>query len=150
METNCVQSKRWFSRNLFQVRNGRTQSRSMLAESKRESRQGRLGDRKRWFQRKGMVLGTMVKPGHTWDRSWHQSKWHGETYGPEVDSCTAVELVPYLCAVSWNSSCEDISEPKRMSGGTHTKTSQSGSPKNFAHLLIFRFLRRTTTSLLEC
>ena len=42
------------------------------------------------------------------------------TYGFEVDPWTAVELVPYLCAVSLNSSCDDFSEPKGMSRGTHT------------------------------
>ena len=41
-------------------------------------------------------------PGHTWHSSWHHSNWHGKTYGLEVDPWTAVELVPYLCAVSLN------------------------------------------------
>ena len=42
--------------------------RPMLAERKREKRQGRLGDRIRWFQRTGMVQVRMVKP---WSRVGH-------------------------------------------------------------------------------
>ena len=38
-----------------------------------------------------------------------------ETYGLGVDPWSAVEAVPFLCAVSLNSSCEESSEPKRMS-----------------------------------
>ena len=57
-----------------------------------------------------------------------------------MDPWTAVELVPYLCAVSLNSSCDDFSEPKRMSRGTHTKTCQSGSPKDSAHANKFSIL----------
>ena len=61
-----------------------------------------------------------------WDRSWHHSNWYGKTYGLEV---AAVRPVPYLCAVSLNSSCEEFSEPKHMTRGTRTKTSQSGSQR---------------------
>ena len=78
--------------------------------------------------------GPWSNPGHTWDSSWHKSKRHGTTYGLEVDPWTAVEPVPYLCAVSLNSSCEEFSEPKHMSRGTLTKTSQFGSPEDFAQL----------------
>ena len=42
----------------------------------------------------------------------------GKTFGLEVDPWTAVETVPYLCAVSVNSSCEEFSEPKHMPRGT--------------------------------
>ena len=58
----------------------------------------------------------------------------------EVDPWSDVELVPYLCAVSLNSSCEEFAEPKRMSRGAHFKTSQSGSPRNFAHVNKFSIL----------
>ena len=60
-------------------------------------------------------------------------------YGLEVDSWTAVEPVS---AVSSNSSCENFFEPKRMSRvtHTHTKTSQSGRPKAFAHVNKFSIL----------
>ena len=77
---------------------------------------------------------------HTWDNSWHHSNWHGKTYGLEMDPWTAVEPVPLLCAVSLKSSCEDFSEAKRMSRGTRTKTSQSGSPKDFVHANKFLIL----------
>ena len=50
-----------------------------------------------------------------------------KSYGLEVDPWSAIEPVPYLCAVSLSSSCEEIFEPKRMTRETHTKTSQSGS-----------------------
>ena len=46
--------------------------------------------------------------GHLWDNSWYSSNWHGKTYGLEVDAWTAVEPVPYLCAVSLNSSFEEF------------------------------------------
>ena len=36
-----------------------------------------------------------------------------------------------------SSSCEEFSEPKRMTRGTHTKTLQPGSPRNFAHVSKF-------------
>ena len=78
--------------------------------------------------------------GHTSDSSWHNSNWHGKTYGLEVDPWSAVEPVPYLCAVSLSSSCEEFSEPKRMTKGTHTKTSQPGSSRNFAHVNKFSIL----------
>ena len=43
-------------------------------------------------------------------------------------------------AVSLSSSCEEFSEPKSMTKGTHTRTSQPGSPMNFAHVNKFSFL----------
>ena len=63
-----------------------------------------------------------------------------KTYGLEVDPWSAIEPVPYLCAVSLSSSCEEIFEPKRMTRETHTKTSQSGSPWNFVHVNKFSIL----------
>ena len=85
----------------------------------------------------------MVKnSGHLWDNSWYSSNLHGKTYGLEVDAWTAVEPVPYLCAVSLNSSCEEFSKPSRVMSGTHThtKTSQSGSPGDFVHVNKFSIL----------
>ena len=80
-----------------------------------------------------MVKSKMVKP-------WYLSNWHSKAYGLVVDPWSAGESVPYLCAVSLHSSCEDFSEPKRMSRGTNTKTTQSGSPRNFAHVNKFSIL----------
>ena len=54
-------------------------------------------------------------------------------YGLEVDSWTAVEPVPCLCAVSLTSSCKDFFEPKRMSRGT-PKLPSLGVQKAFAHV----------------
>ena len=64
-----------------------------------------------WIQRKGLVqkengqtqvtLGTL--PGII-------PIGKAKTYGLEVDSWSAVEPVPYLCAVNLNSSCEDLFE----------------------------------------
>ena len=73
--------------------------------------------------------GEWSNPGHTWDNSWYHSNWHGKAYGLELDPWSAVEPVLYLCAVSLNSSCEEFSEPKRMSRGTPIKTLQSGSSR---------------------
>ena len=42
-----------------------------------------------------------------------------KTYRLEVDPWTAFEPVLHLCVVSFNSSYEDFSEPKRMSRNTH-------------------------------
>ena len=78
---------------------------------------------------KGWPKGKWSNSGYVWD-----SNWHGKTYGLEVDPVTAVEPLPYLCAVSLNSSCEEFSEPKRMARGRHTKISKSGSSKDFAHV----------------
>ena len=50
-----------------------------------------------------------------------------------MDPWSAVEFVACLCTVSSSSSCEELSEPKRMTRCTHTKTSQLGSPMNFVH-----------------
>ena len=36
--------------------------------------------------------------------------------------------------INLNSSCEEFSGPKRMSRGTHLRTSQSGSPRDLAHV----------------
>ena len=138
--TVCSQGpgQRCFQGNCFKCE--RTQSRSMLAQRTRKWKQGRLGDRKRWIQRKEMPKGDWSNSRHTWDSSWHHSNCHGKTCGLEVDPWTAVEPVPYLCAVILNPCCEDFSKPKRMSRGTPTKTSQSGSPNNFAHLNEFSIL----------
>ena len=68
---------------------------------------------------KGWPKGKRSNSGHTWDNAWHHSNWHGKTYGLEVDPWTAVEPVPYLCAISLKSSCEEFSEPKHVSGDTH-------------------------------
>ena len=89
---------------------------------------------------KGWSKGKWSNPGHTWDSSWYNPHWHGKTYGLEVDPWSAVEPVPYLCAVSLSSSCEEIFEPKRMTRETHTKTLQSGSPWNFVDLNKFSIL----------
>ena len=78
--------------------------------------------------------GKWSNSGHLWDNSWYPSNWHGKTNGLETDPWTAVEPVPYLCAVSLKSSCEEFSKPKRVTRETHTKTSQSGSPGDSVHL----------------
>ena len=83
---------------------------------------------------KGWLKESGSNSRHMWENPWHHSNWHDKTYGLEVDPWTAVEPVPYLCAVSLNPSCEDFSDSKRMSRGAHTKTSQSGSPRDFAHV----------------
>ena len=70
---------------------------------------------------KGWSKGEWSNPGHTWDSSWYTPHWQGKTYGLEVDPWSAIEPVPYLCAVSLSSSCEEIFEPKRMTRETHTK-----------------------------
>ena len=51
-----------------------------------------------------------------------------------MDPWSAVEPVPYLCAVSLGSSCEEFSEPKRMSGGAPIETLQYGRSRDFAHV----------------
>ena len=86
------------------------------------------------LQRRGMAQRNKVKPWLHVGHSWYHSTWHCKTYGLVVDARSLVEPVPYLCAVSLNSSCEEISEPKRMSKGTRIKTSKSGSPWDFAHV----------------
>ena len=86
------------------------------------------------YKGKRLSKGEWSNPGHTWDNSWYHSNWHVKTCGLEVDSRTAVEPVPYLCAVCLSSSGKDFSEPKRMVRGTHTRTSKSGSPMDFAHV----------------
>ena len=92
-------------------------------------KEGKGGSKgKGWSKRK------WSNPGHTLDNSWYQSNWHRKAYGLQVDPWSAVEPVPHLCAVSLYSSCEDFSEPKRMSRGTPIKKLQSGSSRNFAHV----------------
>ena len=76
----------------------------------------------------GWSKGEWSNPGHTWDSSWHNSHWHGK------------RTVLRWIRVSLSSSCEEFSEPKTMSRGTHTKTSLSGSPRNFAHVNKFSIL----------
>ena len=104
-------------------------------KDKGKTKQGKLGERKRWTQRKGWSEGKWSNPGHTWDNSWCHSHQHGKTDGLEVDPWSAVEPVPYLCAIGSSSSCEE--ESKRVSREAHTKTSQSGSPRNFAQVCLF-------------
>ena len=94
-------------------------------------------------KRKGWSQGKRSNPGHTWDNFWYISHWHGKTYGLEVDPWSAVEPVPYLCAISLRSSCEEFSEPKRMSRGTHTKTSVWESEEFRSREKISQFLRLT-------
>ena len=83
------------------------------------------------FKGKGWSKGKWSNPGHTWDNSWYHSNWHGKAYGLEVDPWSAVKPVPYLCAVSLNSSCERH---------THRKTLQHGSSRDFAHVNKFSIL----------
>ena len=86
---------------------------------------GSKGD---WEKGKSGSKGKRSNPGHTWDSSWYNSHLHEKTYGLEVvDPWSAVEPVPQLCVVSLSATCEEFSEPKRMTKETHTKTSQSGS-----------------------
>ena len=47
-----------------------------------------------------------------------------------MDPWWAVDPVPYLCAINLISSCEEFSEPKRMSRGT----------RNYAHVNTFSIL----------
>ena len=57
-----------------------------------------------------------------------------------------LNLFPYLCAVSLNSSCEDFSEPERMPRGTHTKNFSVWESKGFCSCeQIFEFDTRTRT-----
>ena len=88
----------------------------------------------------GWSKGEWSNPGHTWDSFRYNSHWHGKTHGLEVDPWSAVEPVPYLCAVSLDTSCDEFSGPKRMTRGTRTTTSQPGSPKNFARVNKFSVL----------
>ena len=81
---------------------------------------------------KGWPKGKLSNSGHTWENSWHHSTWQGKACGIEVDPGIAVEPVPYLCAISLKSSCEEFSEPKRLSGERHTKILPS--TKDFAHV----------------
>ena len=81
------------------------------------------------------------KNGQTWVTVQFLVQYIGtEKYGLEMDPWSAVEPVPYRCAVSLNSGCEEFSEPKRMSRVTHIKTSPSGSPRNFARVNKFSIL----------
>ena len=105
---------------------------------------GSKGD---WEQRKGgskgkgWSKGKRSHLGHTWDSSWYNSHWHGKTYSLEVDPWSAVELISYLFAVSLSSSCEEfIGTETHDERNAHTKTSQPGSPKNFAHVNKFSIL----------
>ena len=84
--------------------------------------------------------GKCSNSGHMLDNSWYPSNLHGKTYGLEADPGTAVEPVPYLCAVILKSICEEFSKPKRVMRGTHTKTSQSGSPGDSVHVNKFSIL----------
>ena len=72
-------------------------------------------------------------PGHTWDSSWYNPHWHGNTYGLEVDPWSAVEPVPYLCAVSLSSSCEDDRNPHQTLETTPSSPRGFGTSKLNAH-----------------
>ena len=95
-----------------------------LVDRKGKRRTRRLGDRKRRIESKGeskenvqihVIRATIL--GIT-------PNWHGKTYGLEVDPWTAVERVPYLCAVSLKPSCEEFCEPKHVKKGHCTNTLQ--------------------------
>ena len=62
-------------------------------------------------------VGNWSNSRHTWVTSLHHSNWHGKAYGLEMDPSTAC-----------------------MPRGTHTKISQSGSPKDFGHANKFLIL----------
>ena len=116
---------------------------------------------------KGGFKGTWFKCGmrrHKADRCWQRGKGKGSQGDWEKGKkwIQRVRMVRKkmvqilvtrgdgsLCEVSLSSSCEKFSEAKRMTRGTHTQTSQPGSPKNFAHVNRFsKFLCMTTTSSL--
>ena len=71
---------------------------------KRKGKEARETGRKEKVDAKGKDGPKWSNPGHTWDSSWYNPHWHGKTYGLEVDPWSAVEPVPYLCAVSLSSS----------------------------------------------
>ena len=85
----------------------------MLAERKRERWQGRWGE----------TIPGIIPIG----RAKHCL---------EVDPWSAVEPVPFLCAVNLNSSCEKFSEPRRMSRGTHFKRRSLEVQNKFSILTI--------------
>ena len=89
-----------FQRKLLQVRNERTQGSSMLAERKRERRgKGDWETGKGGSKGKGWLEESWSNSRHMWENPWHHSNWHDKTYGLEVDTWTAVELVPLsLCS----------------------------------------------------
>ena len=126
METNCLQS--------------RARAKLVLKEpvSNVECEGTRLTDAGRKEKEKETGRKEKVDPKERVDQKGHNPNWHGTTYGLEVDPWRAVEPVPYLCASSY----EEFSEPKRMSRGTHIKTSQSGNQRNFAHVSKFSILAR--------
>ena len=139
----CSQGKgqRWFQRNLFSnVEREDTKPIDAGRKGKEKEARDTVRKEKGGSQGNGWSKGKWSNPGHTWDSSWYNSQWHGKTFGLEVDPWSAVEPVPYLCAVSLCSSCEEFSEPKRMTKGTHTKTSQPESPMNFVHVNKFSTL----------
>ena len=102
----------------------------MLAERERKRKQGIVGERKIWTQRERMVQRKWSNPGRTWGSSWCNSLWHEKTYRLEVGPWSAVEPVPYFCAVSL----------RRGVLNRNTKTSQHGSPKHFAYVNKFSIL----------
>ena len=123
------------------MRNERTQKQIDAGRKEKEKKARETGERKRWIKRKGMVQRTMVKPRSHVDSSWYSPHWHGKSYGlVKWIRGRPVELVPYLCAVSLSSSCDEFSELKCMSRGTPLKTLQSGSSRNFAHVNKFSII----------
>ena len=70
----------------------------------------------------------------------YHSNWHGKAYGLEVDPWTAVDPVPYLCAVSLKPSCEEFSEAQHVRKRYCTNTLQLESSGTFAHDNRFSFL----------
>ena len=60
------------------------------------------------------------------------SRWHGKTYGLEVDPWAAVDPVPYPCAVSLKWSFEEFAAPKHVRKGHCTNTLQMKSSGAFA------------------
>ena len=85
------------------------EGRSTLAERKMEKEARETGREKKVDPKeKGWSKGKWSNPRHTWDSSFYNSHWHGKTYGLEVDPWSAVEPVPYLCAASLSSSCEEF------------------------------------------
>ena len=57
---------------------------------------------------KGWSKGEWSSPGHTWDNSWYHSNWHGKAYGLEMDPWAAVEPVPYLCTVQFETELRGV------------------------------------------
>ena len=74
----------------------------MLPDRKKGKEARETGKQENGSKGKGWSKGKRSNLGHTWVSSWHHSNWHGKTYGLEVDLWSAVELVPYLSAVSLN------------------------------------------------